>query len=233
LTADKGWKFNNNKEKSEVIMLTYTEIRYNAREYLKGKWNNPCALIILIIAILNLGISAIPYLGSVVSLVIAGPLALGLAIIFLKLVRGEEISVEMMFAGFRDFTRSFTAGVLVIIYVFLWSLLLIIPGIIATFAYSMTFFIMADNPNLSANEAIKASKEMMKGHKTELFLLELSFLGWILLSILSFGIGFLWVASYIYTAEAIFYHEIKGEAIAEPVVDVTFEEVVSKPLEEE
>jgi len=111
-------KNNKYKEKSEVIMLTYTEIRYNAREYLKGKWNNPCALIILIIAILNLGISTIPILGSVVSLVIAGPLSLGLAIIFLKLVRGEEISVEMMFAGFKDFTRSLTAGVLVIIYVF-------------------------------------------------------------------------------------------------------------------
>ncbi len=214
-------------------MLTYTEIRYNAREYLKGKWNNPCALIILIIAILNLGISTIPILGSVVSLVIAGPLSLGLAIIFLKLVRGEEISVEMMFAGFKDFTRSLTAGVLVIIYVFLWSLLLIIPGIIASYAYSMTFFIMADNPKLSAYEAILASNQMMKGHKTELFLLELSFIGWILLGLLSCGIGFLWIGSYIYTARAIFYHEIKGEAIAEPVVDVTVEEVANKPLEEE
>jgi len=210
-------------------MLTYTEIRYNAREYLKGKWNNPCALIILIIAILNLVISRIPFLGSVVSLVIAGPLSLGLAIIFLKLVRGEEISVEMMFAGFKDFTRSFTAGVLVIIYVFLWSLLLIIPGIIATFAYSMTFFIMADNPNLSANEAIKASKEMMKGHKTDLFLLELSFLGWILLSILSFGIGFLWVASYIYTAEAIFYHEIRVEEVSEVIIETPYEEQTVPP----
>lgn len=204
-------------------MLTYSEIHYNAREYLKGKWNNPCALIILIIAILNLGISAIPYLGTVISLVIAGPLALGLAIIFLKLVRGEEISVEMVFSGFKDFTRSFTAGVLVIIYVFLWSLLLIIPGIVAALSYSMTFFIMADNPNLSANEAIKASKEMMKGHKTELFLLELSFLGWIFLSILSFGIGILWVASYLYTAEAIFYHEIRTEEVSEIIIETPYE----------
>ncbi len=99
-------------------MLTYTEIRYNAREYLKGKWNNPCALIILIIAILNAGLSAIPFLGTVISLLIIGPITLGLAIVFLKLVRGEEISVEMVFSGFKDFTRSFTAGVLVIIYVF-------------------------------------------------------------------------------------------------------------------
>ncbi|WP_044279091.1 DUF975 family protein [Candidatus Cloacimonas acidaminovorans] len=210
-------------------MLTYNEIRYNAREYLKGKWNNPCALIFLILAIINLGVSAIPYLGSVVSLLISGPLALGMAIIFLKLVRGEEISVEMIFAGFKDFTRSLTAGLLIFIYVFLWSLLLIIPGIIASFSYAMTFFIMADNPNLSANEAIKARKEMMRGHKTDLFLLELSFIGWILLSVLSFGIGFLWLGSYIYTANAIFYHEIRVEEAPQVIIEAPYEEQTVPP----
>ena len=210
-------------------MLTYTEIRYNAREYLKGKWNNPCALIFLILAIINLGVSAIPYLGSVVSLLISGPLALGMAIIFLKLVRGEEISVEMIFAGFKDFTRSLTAGLLIFIYVFLWTLLLIIPGIIASFSYAMTFFIMADNPNISANEAIKASKEMMRGHKTDLFLLDLSFIGWILLSVLSFGIGFLWLGSYIYTANAIFYHEIRVEEASQVIIEAPYEEQTVPP----
>ncbi len=214
-------------------MLTYTEIRSNAREFLRGKWNNPCALIILILALINFGVSCVPYLGSVISILVTGPFSLGLAIVFLKLVRGEEITIELMFEGFKDFTRSFIAGVLIIVYIFLWSLLLIIPGIIASYAYSMTFFILADNPNLTANEAITASKELMKGHKTELFLLDLSFIGWILLGILSCGIGFLWIASYIETARAIFYHEIKGEAIVEPIVDATFEEVANKPLEEE
>jgi uncharacterized membrane protein len=186
-------------------------------------------LIFLILAIINLGVSAIPYLGSVVSLLISGPLALGMAIIFLKLVRGEEISVEMIFAGFKDFTRSLTAGLLIFIYVFLWSLLLIIPGIIASFSYAMTFFIMADNPNLSANEAIKASKEMMRGHKTDLFLLELSFIGWILLSVLSFGIGFLWLGSYIYTANAIFYHEIRVEEAPQVIIEAPYEEQTVPP----
>ncbi|HOM79697.1 MAG TPA: DUF975 family protein [Candidatus Cloacimonas acidaminovorans] len=222
-------KTNNYREKSEVMMLTYTEIRYNAREYLKGKWNNPCALIILIIAILNAGLSAIPFLGTVISLLITGPITLGLAIVFLKLVRGEEISVELVFSGFKDFARSFTAGVLVIIYVFLWSLLLIIPGIVASFAYSMTFFIMADNPNLSANDAIRVSKEMMKGHKAELFWLELSFLGWILLGCLSFGIGFLWIWSYIYTAKAIFYHEIRAVEVSEVIIETPYEEQTVPP----
>jgi len=214
-------------------MLTYTEIRSNAREYLRGKWNNPCALIILILTLINCGISIIPYLGSAISFLVSGPFSLGLAIVFLKLVRGEEVNVELMFAGFKDFTRSFIAGVLIIIFIFLWSLLLIIPGIIASYAYAMTFFIMADNPNLTANDAIKASKEMMKGHKTELFLLDLSFLGWILLGILSCGIGFLWIGSYIYTARSIFYHEIKEQTNAEPIIDATFEEVNRTTLEEE
>lgn len=190
-------------------------------------------MIILILGLISCGISIVPYLGSVISLLITGPFALGLAIVFLKLVRGEEVNVELMFEGFKDFTRSFIAGVLVYIYIGLWCLLLIIPGIIASYAYSMTFFILADNHNLTANEAIKASKELMQGHKTELFMLDLSFIGWILLGILSCGIGFLWISSYIYTARAIFYHEIKGEAIAEPVADVAFEEVVNEPLKEE
>ena len=113
---------------------------------------------------------------------------------------------------------------------FLWSLLLIIPGIVASFAYSMTFFIMADNPNLSANDAIRVSKEMMKGHKAELFWLELSFLGWILLGFLSFGIGFLWIWSYIYTAKAIFYHEIRAVDRSEVIIETPYEEpTVSSP----
>ena len=210
-------------------MLTYTEIRYNAREYLKGKWNNPCALIILVLYLINGGLSLIPYLGSVVSFLILGPFSLGLAIVFLKLVRGEEVNVELMFAGFKDFTRSLTAGLLIFIYVFLWTLLLIIPGIIASFSYAMTFFIMADNPNISANEAIKASKEMMKGHKTDLFFLDLSFLGWILLGILSCGIGFLWLGSYIYTARAIFYHEIRVEEASQVIIEAPYEEQTVPP----
>jgi uncharacterized membrane protein len=73
----------------------------------------------------------------------------------------------------------------------------------------MTFFIMAENPDISASDAIRQSKQMMMGHKTDLFMLGLSFIGWVLLASLTFGIGFLWLSSYYMTAFAIFYHKIK------------------------
>ncbi len=102
-------------------------------------------------------------------------------------------------------------------YILLWTLLLIIPGIIAGLSYSMVYFILAENPTISPMDAIRQSKEMMYGHKTEMFMLSLSFIGWCLLGVLSLGIGFLWIGSYMQTSMAIFYQELKAEhAIVHP-----------------
>ena len=97
------------------------------------------------------------------------------------------------------------------IFVFLWTLLLIIPGIIKGFAYSLVPYILVDKPELSANEAINLSIKMMKGHKFDFFWLCLSFIGWILLAILTFGIGLFWLMPYMYTAYAAFYQDVKAE----------------------
>lgn len=191
-------------------MLENYEIRARARAILQGNWNT-CAIILLVYWVVNMGISVIPMLGSIASIFIAGPLTLSLAIIFLRLTRNEPYEVGMVFEGFKDFGRSFVGALLVGLYTFLWTLLLIIPGIIASISYSMTFFIIADNPRMSASDAITASKNLMMGHKTEYFLLQLSFLGWILLGICSLGIGFLWIGSYMQTANTVFYHEISGD----------------------
>ena len=90
-----------------------------------------------------------------------------------------------------------------------WFLLFIIPGIIKAYAYAMTYYISYDNPELSAEECINRSMKMMYGHKLDLFLLDLSFIGWILLSILTLGVGMLWVTPYMYTSRAKFYEELK------------------------
>jgi uncharacterized membrane protein len=148
---------------------------------------------------------------AVGSLLISGPLTMGLTYLMLKLDKGEVISVEMMFVGFNNFSRSFTAGVLIALYTFLWSLLLIVPGIIASISYSMTFFIMQENPNITPSEAIIQSKDMMMGHKWRFFELSLSFLGWFFLSLITFGLGFLYVGPYYYAAVTVFYQDLKGE----------------------
>lgn len=195
-------------------MLENHEIRARARDYLTGKWGI-LAWILFISSVLSGILGYIPGVGIIASLLVSGPISLSLALIYLRVTRGEEIKIEMLFEGFNNFARSFLTALLTMIYVMLWTILLIVPGIIASLAYSMAFFILAENPEISAVDALKQSKAMMYGHKTELFMLYLSFLGWCLLGLLSCGIGFFWIGSYVSTSQAIFYQELKLEA---PVV---------------
>jgi uncharacterized membrane protein len=112
--------------------------------------------------------------------------------------------------AFSDYVRNAVSILLVYVYTALWTLLLIVPGIVKGLAYSLTPFIVKDNPELSPNEAINLSIKMMKGHKFDLFYLYLSFIGWILLAMLTLGIGLLWVIPYMQTAMAAFYLDVKN-----------------------
>ena len=127
--------------------------------------------------------------------------------------------MSQIFKGFNHFGKTLIIYILVNIYVILWSLLLIIPGIIAGYKYSMTYYILVDNPEISASEAITKSKEMMNGNKAKLFWLLLSFIGWYFLSIISGGIGFIWLVPYVSASTATFYEDIK------PQTEVTAETV--------
>ncbi|MDD4310533.1 MAG: DUF975 family protein [Candidatus Cloacimonetes bacterium] len=179
-----------------------------------GKWGT-CAVTLFVYYLLIMGLSFVPVVGSVGSIILSGPFSLGLAIIFLRVSRDESIDIAMLFKGFDDFMRSFVAGLLVAIYTLLWTLLLIIPGIIVGISYSQTFFILSENPTLTPSEAIQRSKEMMQGHKSRFFMLSLSFIGWFILGVVTMGIAFLWIGSYYSTALAVFYLDLKNESIAE------------------
>ena len=100
------------------------------------------------------------------------------------------------------------ANLLVTLYTVLWMLLFIIPGIVAAFRYSMTFYILAENPELSASEAINRSKELMDGNKWRFFCLGASFIGWIILTLFTLGIGNLFLNPYMQAAHAAFYRDI-------------------------
>lgn len=112
---------------------------------------------------------------------------------------------------FSNYWRKVWTLLLMNIMIGLWSLLLFIPGIIKSFSYAMTPYILVDNPELTASEAIHRSRMMMKGHKFDLFYLYLSFIGWFFLAIMTMGVGFLWLTPYVQTAEASFYEEIKRD----------------------
>lgn len=186
-------------------------IRARARELLKGKWNY-CALVMLVYTVITGGFSSLPRVGWLLSLAVSGPMTLGLSAFFLNLTRGRDARIEQVFDGFKEFVRGFLAYLLIMIFVILWALLLIVPGIIAALSYALTYYLMVDNPELSAMDAMGKSKELMRGHKMDLFLLGLSFLGWALLCILTLGIGFLWLAPYMNASFALFYQGVVAGA---------------------
>lgn len=126
----------------------------------------------------------------------------------------DKVTSNMFTMGFGRFLRYVGGMLLMGVYVVLWTLLLIIPGIIKAIAYSLVPYILKDYPELSVNQAIKLSVKMMKGHKMRYFLLTLSFIGWGLLGILTLGIGYIWLTPYMYTTTAAFYQDVKNEYIA-------------------
>ena len=128
------------------------------------------------------------------------------------LVEGDNRAVGNLFRdSFGNWGRKVWGMFLMNFFVSLWSLLLIIPGFIKYYAYALTPYILIDNPELSANQAINLSQKMMKGHKFDMFILHLSFIGWIFFSIFTFGIGLLWLLPYMMTAQAAFYQDVKKE----------------------
>ena len=146
-------------------------------------------------------------------ILVIGPFLVGYVNSFKKLlVEGDDrITANSFREGFKPYWRSVWAYLFRGILITLWSLLLVIPGIIKSLSYAMTMYIVKDHPELTVNEAIDLSKDMMYGHKYDLFYLYISFIGWYLLSILTLGIGTFWLMPYIETAKASFYEDVKAE----------------------
>jgi len=189
---------------------TSSELRARARDSLRGNWTTAVLHFLLSLGVLLL----IPVLGTVAYYLLLGPLVYGLSNFYLRISRNAGASTEELFSGFRRFVPSFVLFLLILIFVTLWSLLLIIPGIIAYYRYSQAFFILRDNPQIGALEAIRRSKELMVGNKGRLFVLNLSFIGWFLLTIPTLGIGMLWVGPYQYTALGHFHNDLLSRSVA-------------------
>lgn len=179
-----------------------------ARESLHGKWGLAIGAFVVYMLI-SISFQIIPIAGPIIGLLIAGPFMLGISIFSLLISRNQDAKLEQIFAGFRNFGTAFAAYLLMGIFILLWLLLLIVPGIIAALSYSMTFYILADDNTVGAMEAIYKSKKMMDGYKLKLFYLSLRFLGLSLLCILTLGIGFLWLIPYMQITMAKFYDDIK------------------------
>ena len=204
-------------------MDSITNYKNRALSALENKWGNFVAITFVygfIIGITQIlsgdkDSPAILHLIGLVLFILALPLTWGYQTLFLGAVRGGEATAKDMFEGYNKelFSRVLTTTLLYYVYVFLWSLLLLIPGCIKAYSYAMTPYILKDNPEMKNNAAIEESMRMMDGHKLELFLLDLSFIGWALLSFLTCGIGFLWLAPYMNMARVNFYEDLKKASV--------------------
>ena len=197
--------FNPNATMNE--MPRNSEIRRAARYALKDNWTQ-AVLATLVFSLITAAAGSIPFAG----LLVVCPLEFGFMLCFLRLIRGEDSSemVGDQFSVFNKYGRTLGTSLLMTLYILLWCLLFVIPGIIMSYAYAMTPYIMNDRPDLDASDCIHESRVMMKGYKWKLFCLDLSFIGWALLCILTLGIGFLWLQPYIEASHAKFYEELKA-----------------------
>ena len=159
-----------------------------------------------------LGIIILVLVWGIVCMIVGGAVSLGYAKFNLNMVAKDrkDIYYSDLFSQFHRIGAGFCMRFLINLYIFLWTLLFIIPGIIASYSYSMTHYIMVENPEYGVNEAIAASKEMMRGNRWRLFCLRFSFIGWSILCIFTLGIGYLWLNPYMEAANAAFYKEISG-----------------------
>lgn len=187
-----------------------SELRAQAREALRGKWPMAAVAALIYSAIAG-GLSAIPVIGGLCSLFVGLPVAYGFTIVMLGVCRGKDIDFGVLLEGFQDYGRIFVTMLLQAVYTILWSLLLVIPGIIKSYSYAMTSFILKDEPEMKNNAAIEKSMAMMEGNKMKLFMLDLSFIGWAILCIFTLGIGLLFLQPYVAISRAAFYEDLKAQ----------------------
>ncbi len=194
-------------------MFNRIEIKSLAKEQIKG--NIWWLLLIELLWLLIMSVAGfIPYVGGAVTTVLLSPAyTLSILWIYLGQANGIRPSVARAFDGFSKFWVMFKLQLFTGIFVLLWSLLLIIPGIIKSFSYAMAPLILAETPDMPPLEAINRSKQIMHGHKMDFFVLELSFIGWILLGAITCGIAYIWVVPYMQAAFVNFYNSIKSNEI--------------------
>lgn len=199
-------------------MILRSELKQNAKDQLKNNWGLAIGIIIvctLISSIPNLLVEidsesfAISIIIPIITLVITGPLTIGQCKFFINLANRSNPKFSDLWYGFNNMLRAIGVTLLVGVIVFIGTILFIIPGIILAFMYSQVYYIMAENPEMSIMNCLKESARIMKGHKMDLFILELSFIGWGILMVITLGIAGLYVLPYYNATLTNFYLDIK------------------------
>ncbi len=196
--------------------------RASLKEAAKAKLNNNLwnllipLLVVMLVSFVSGFISGMfeedSMLGLVVTLIlelVSLPLSVGVIAYFLNFIRGKEYSVNDLVKYYGMFGPVLAISLLVGVLVCLWSILFVIPGIIAALSYSMVFYIFVDNPDINAMDALSESKRLTNGYKLDYFMFILSFIGWFLLVLFTFGIAIIYVGPYVSVSTAMYYEELK------------------------
>ena len=202
-------------------MLSRSEYKSSARSKLSGNFGVVIGML-LIVGVINIVFSTIneslePGLVSsligIISAIISILFAYSFMYTYIKVVNGQALDFsDCISAGFKENpTRTILLGFIEGIFIILWTLLLIIPGFIKYYAYSMTFFLINHEAQLSPVDAITKSRSLMDGYKMELFILDLSFIGWYILSVFTLGLLLLYVVPYHQTTRVEYFMEIYGK----------------------
>lgn len=213
------------------MIIKISEIKRQAKQSLKGNWG----LVVLLTFILFLINAVLPnaidiimnggfttrinqdqtsFSADMVSLLVSIvliPLSVTVYWFYLSLIRNEQPQISQVFSNLKDikkFLKLLGLSFLQHLLVFLWSFLLVVPGIVKALAYSQSYYLLRDHPEYSVIQAITESRMRMKGYKWKYFLLGLSFIGWGILCLFTLGIGLLWLIPYIATSIATFYNEL-------------------------
>jgi uncharacterized membrane protein len=214
--------------------MKFSDLKQQARQALANKWGL-AVVVTLLYAIFNylvpngiewllsggnLGPSepTMPQVVSGLISILLAPLTIGLTWYFMDLFDGERARWTHLFEPFdvSNYLRMLGSVLLLWLYSFLWTLVFIIPGIVKSLAYSQTFFVMKDHPEMTINEAITRSRQLMNGYKWRYFFFTLSFIGWFFLAVLTMGIGFLWLLPYYYMSCVAFYRFLVENAAQDP-----------------
>ena len=203
--------------------MNRAELKTKAKKSLKGKYGKAIVVILIVLCIsivssfigstigriLGFSVENTKMFSSLVSFLIMGLFYFGLYNFYLKISRNKEVEVNELWSKTNMYLPFIGISILVGILVSIGTMLFIIPGIILALCYSQVYYIILDDEKTGITDAMKKSREMMKGHKWELFVLILSFIGWMLLGILTFGILYLWLIPYMQVTMCNFYNEIK------------------------
>ncbi len=201
--------------------MNTTELKANAKEQLRGKWAVAIGTVLVANILIDsdvmykvsekFGLIGLSISCSLISLFLGGVISVGLCKFLLDMTtKREEPRFETLFSQFNIYLKTLGLNILITLSVCIGTILFIVPGIIVGLMFSQSYYILSEDPSKSITQCIKESVDMMNGHKWDLFYLELTFIGWWLLTAITVGIAGLWVAPYVKVTETNFYLSIKN-----------------------